>query len=111
VSEPVVQRYEDELEAETAAGLLRANGITARVSYRATMGAPRSVVPTRVVAPMGDCELRVASADEARARDTLADAGPPMERPRRYRWLGWILLVAFFFPLLWNAVAALYALR
>ena len=111
MNEVVVQRFEDELEAETAAGLLRANDIEARVQYRATMGVPRPVVPIRVVAPTGEYQLVVPAVDAARASEVLAEAGPPAARPMRYRWLGWLLLVAFFAPLLIQALAALFDIR
>ena len=104
MSEVVVQRYEDELEAETAAGLLRANGIPSRVRYRATMGPPRSVAPIRVVAPFGEYELLVADGDAAAAAELLEEPGPPSSRPQRYRWLGAVLLVLFVGPLVFNLI-------
>jgi hypothetical protein len=111
VNEVVVGGYEDEIEAETAAGMLRAVEIPARVRYRATMGAPRPVAPIRVMAPFGEYELVVPAplADEARL--ALRDAGQPTPRPQRYRLLGWVLLVAFFGPILANALSALLRLR
>jgi hypothetical protein len=106
LSEVVVQRYEDEVEAETAAGLLRSQGIGARVRYQATSGAPRHVAPIRVIAPLGGFELIVPQADVDRAVEALDEAGPPSERPRRYRWLGIVLLLAFAAPLLFQLIAA-----
>lgn len=106
----MAQRYEDEIEAETAAGLLRANGVKARVRYRATMGAPRGVVPIRVVAPLGDYELLVDQSDASAAADLLDGSGPPSGRPRRYRWLGVVLLVLFVGPLLFQALAVIQRL-
>jgi len=100
LSEVVVQRYEDEVEAETAAGLLRSQGIEARVRYQATSGYPRSVTPIRVIAPLGSYELAVAEADVDRAVEALDEAGPPSHRPQRFRWLGIVLLVFFIAPLL-----------
>ncbi len=106
MSEVVVQRYEDELEAETAAGLLKSIGIPARVRYRATSGAPQSVVPIRVIAPLGDHELLVPEEDVDRAVEALEEAGPPGERPGRYRWLGFLLLISFALPLLIQFIAS-----
>jgi hypothetical protein len=66
VVEAVAARYEDELEAETAAGYLRSVGIEARVRFDASMGLPRSTVPIRVITPFGDFQLLVAEGDLAR---------------------------------------------
>jgi hypothetical protein len=107
MAETVAARYEDELEAETAAGYLRSVGIEARVRFQASLGLPRSTVPIRVVTPFGDFELLVAEADLARAREALAPAGPPQMRPQRYRWLGWVLIVVMLAPLLINWIASL----
>jgi hypothetical protein len=109
MSEVVVGRYEDELEAETVAGLLRSRDLDARVSYRATMGVPRPMAPLRVIAPFAAYEIVVPDAQVKAARDALREAGGPSDRPRRYRWLGLVLVVAFLFPLLINAAAALLA--
>ena len=111
MAETVAGRYEDELEAETAAGYLRSMGIEARVRFQASLGLPRSTVPIRVVTPFGDFELLVAEADHERARDALAPAGPPRMRPQRYRWLGWVLIVVMLAPLLVNWIASLIRTR
>jgi hypothetical protein len=110
-AETVVTRYEDELEAETAAGYLRSTGIPARVRYQASIGLPRSTVPVRVIAPFGDFELLVADADVERAREALAPAGPPAPRPRRYRWLGWVLIAVMLAPLIIGWLAGLARIR
>jgi hypothetical protein len=106
LSEVVVQRYEDEVEAETAAGLLRSQGIEARVRYQATSGYPRQVAPIRVIAPLGGFELLVSDADVDRAVEALDEAGPPSERPKRFRWLGIALLILFAGPLLIQFIAS-----
>lgn len=59
MAEAVVATYEDELEAETAAGYLRSLGIAARVHFEASLGLPRSTVPIRVVSPPGAFEILV----------------------------------------------------
>jgi hypothetical protein len=107
VAEVVVERYEDETEAETVAGYLRSIGLNARVSFRATMGAPRHVVPIRVVAPMGEYELRVPEAEADEARREVQSHGRPGERPRRYRWLGVALVVVWVLPLVLGAIVAM----
>ncbi|MEP6694473.1 MAG: hypothetical protein ABJB39_07505 [Chloroflexota bacterium] len=111
MGELVAARYEDELEAETAAGYLRSIGIETRVRFQAQLGLPRSTVPIRVVAPFGDFELLVAHADLPRAREALATAGPPPPRPQRYRWLGWVLILVMLAPLLINWIANLARFR
>jgi hypothetical protein len=98
--EVVAAGFEDELEAETAAGYLRSLGISARVRFQATQGLPRPMAPIRVIAPLAAFELVVSEADLAGARDALAGPGPPPPRPQRFRWLGWVLTVAFVLPLL-----------
>ncbi len=105
--EAVAVRYEDELEAETAAGYLRSLGIEARVRFQASLGLPRSTVPLRVIAPTGGFELLVAETDAERAREALASAGPPPPRPQRYRWLGWVLIIVLLAPLLINWLVTL----
>ena len=100
MAETVAAHYEDELEAETAAGYLRSMGIEARVRFQASLGLPRSTVPIRVVTPIGDFELLVADPDIERAREALSPVGPPQMRPQRFRWLGWVLIAAFVMPLL-----------
>ncbi len=111
MAETVAARYEDELEAETAAGYLRSTGIEARVRFQASLGLPRSTVPIRVVTPFGDFELLVAEADLLRARDALAPAGLPQMRPQRYRWLGWVLIFVMLAPLFFNWIAGLARYR
>jgi hypothetical protein len=106
--EAVAARYEDELEAETAAGYLRSMGIAARVRFQASLGMPRSTVPIRVIAPTGAFELLVAEADRHRAREALAPVGPPPPRPQRYRWLGWVLVVVLMAPILINWIVSLW---
>jgi hypothetical protein len=111
VAEAVAARYEDELEAETAAGYLRSLDIEARVRFQATLGSPRSTAPIRVIAPFGDFELLVAAADLGRARQALAPAGSPPPRPERYRWLGWVLIAVMLGPLVIGWLASLLAAR
>jgi hypothetical protein len=111
VVEAIAARYEDELEAETAAGYLRSMDIEARVRFQASLGLPRSTVPIRVIAPTGGFELLVPATDIARAREALASAGPPPPRPQRYRWLGWVLIVVLLAPLLVNWIANLIRTR
>ena len=106
MNEVVVQIYEDEIESEMAASMLRANGIEARVRFRATMGVPRPIAPLRVMAPSGGYELVVVQRDVDAAAALLDASGPPSARPRRYRWLGLIMLAAFVLPLLVNFVIA-----
>lgn len=111
MAEAIAARFEDELEAETAAGYLRSIGIAARVRFQASLGMPRSTVPIRVLAPTGAFELLVAAADVERAQDGLAPAGSSPPRPRRYRWLGWVLIAVMLVPLLVSWIANLAALR
>jgi len=112
LTEVVAQRFEDELEAETAAGMLRANGVLARVRFRATMGPPRSTAPIRVMAPTGAYELLIDDRDARTAAELLEASGPPSARPQRYRWLGVILLALFVGPLVFNfVVSAIEQLR
>jgi len=111
VIETIAARYEDELEAETAAGYLRSLGVAARVRFQASLGLPRSAVPIRVIAPTGGFELLVPETDAEHAREALASAGPPPPRPRRYRWLGWVLIVVLLAPLLFDWVLSLTRTR
>lgn len=111
VVEVVLDRYEDEIEAETAAGYLRSLGVAARVRFQATLGMPRSTVPIRVFSPAGAYELLVQAGDFERARDALVPAGPPLPRPQRYRWLGWVLIIVMLAPLLIGWLANLAQLR
>jgi hypothetical protein len=99
MAEVVAAGFEDELEAETAAGYLRSLGIAARVRFEATQGLPRPMAPIRVIAPLAAFQLVVSEADLTRARDALAGPGPSPARPQRFRWLGWILIAAFVLPL------------
>ena len=107
MAEALAARYEDELEAETAAGYLRSLGIEARVRFQASLGLPRSAVPIRVIAPTGAFELLVPATDIERARNSLVPAGPPPPRPQRYRWLGWVLIIVLLAPLLINWLVSL----
>jgi hypothetical protein len=107
VAEVVVERYEDETEAETVAGYLRSIGLNARVAFRATMGAPRQVVPIRVVAPMGEYELRVPDTEANEARREIELHGRPAARPRRFRVLGIVLVAAWVLPLVLSAIVAI----
>jgi hypothetical protein len=109
LSEIVAQEFEDELEAETAAGMLRANGVSARVRFRATMGPPHGVAPIRVIAPSGAYELVIDDRDAQTAADLLEDSGGPSARPQRYRWLGIVLIALFVGPLVVNFVASAIA--
>ena len=111
MAEAIAARFEDELEAETAAGYLRSLGIEARVRFQASLGLPRSTVPIRVLAPTGVFELLVDAADVERARDALARAGSSPPRPRRYRWLGWVLIAVMLAPLVAGWIASLAAIR
>jgi hypothetical protein len=86
-------------------------GIEARVRFQASLGLPRSTVPIRVVTPFGDFELLVADADLQRAHDALAPTGPPQMRPQRYRWLGWVLIIAFVLPLLISWIVSFASAR
>ena len=106
MSETIVGRFEDEIEAEAAAGHLRALELEARVRYRATMGVPRPLAPIRVVSPFGEYEVVVPDAQAPAAREALA----PIERstrPPRYRWLGAALVIVWLVPLVLGAIAAL----
>ncbi len=107
MGEVVVERYEDETEAETVAGYLRSIGLTARVAFRATMGAPRQVVPIRVVAPLGEYELRVPEAEADEARREIDAHGRPGVRPRRFRVLGIVLVAVWLLPLIFSAIVAM----
>jgi hypothetical protein len=108
--EVVVERYEDETEAETAAGYLRSVGLSARVFFSATMGAPRQLVPIRVVAPLGAFEILVPEAEAEEARRELGARGRPAPRPQRYRWLGLFLVAAWLLPLIYSAIVAVSGL-
>jgi hypothetical protein len=109
VGETVVGHFEDEIEAEAAAGHLRSLEIDARVRYRATMGLPRSLAPIRVVSPFGDYEVVVPEAQASAAREALAPIALST-RPLRYRWLGAFLVIVWLLPLLIGAIAALRVL-
>jgi hypothetical protein len=111
VVDAVAARYEDELEAETAAGYLRSLGIDARVRFQASLGLPRSTVPIRVIAPTGGFDLVVPATEMERAQDALVSGGPPPPRPQRYRWLGWVLIFVMLAPLLFNWVLSLMRTR
>jgi len=106
VSEAVAGRFEDETLAEAAAGHLRSLEIDARVRYRATIGVPRALAPLRVVSPFGEYEVVVPDAQAATAREALGQIARSA-RPRRYRWLGAILVVVWLVPLLLGAIAAI----
>jgi hypothetical protein len=107
VGEVVVERYEDETEAETAAGYLRSLGLTARVFFRATLGWPRTVVPIRAIAPLGTYELVVPQDVADEARRELAGRGGPAPRPRRFRALGIVLVAVWLLPLVLSAIVAI----
>ena len=109
MSETVVGRFEDEIEAEAAAGHLRSLEIDARVRYRATMGLPRPLAPIRVVSPFGEYEVVVPDAHAATARDELGQI-ERSTRPLRYRWLGAVLVIVWVLSLLLGAIAALRVL-
>jgi hypothetical protein len=109
MSETVVGRFEDEIEAEAAAGHLRSLELDARVRYRASLGIPRPLAPIRVVSPFGEYEVVVPDAQEAPARAELAQI-ERSTRPLRYRWLGAILVVVWLVPLVLGAIAALRVL-
>jgi hypothetical protein len=83
-------------------------GIATRVHFEASLGLPRSTVPTRVIAPFGAFRLVVGEVDLDRARDALVPAGPSPTRPQRYRWLGWVLVVVLMAPILINWIASLF---
>jgi hypothetical protein len=106
VSETVVGRFEDEIEAEAAAGHLRSLELDARVRYRATIGVPRPLAPIRVVSPFGEYEVVVPDPQAATARDALAQV-EHSTRPLRYRWLGALLVIVWVLPLLVGAIAAI----
>ena len=109
MSETVVGRFEDEIEAEAAAGHLRSLEMAARVRYRATMGVPRSLAPIRVVSPFGEYEVVVPDAQAATAREELGQI-EHSTRPLRYRWLGAVLVIVWVLPLLLGAIAAIRVL-
>ena len=110
MAEIVVGRYEDEIEAEAAAGNLRSLELDARVTYRASAGVPRPLSPIRVMAPFGMSEVVVPDAQAPEARAALADNGAPMKRPLRYRWLGAVLVIVWLLPLVVGALGALRVL-
>ena len=109
MGEAVVGRFEDEIEAEAAAGHLRSLELDARVRYGATMGVPRPLAPIRVVSPFGEYEVVVPDPQAQAARDALAQIGPSA-RPLRYRWLGAALVIVWLLPLLLGAIAAIRVL-
>ena len=106
MSETVVGQFEDEIEAEAAAGHLRSLELDARVRYRATMGVPRPLAPIRVVSPFGAYEVVVPDAQARDAREALAKI-ERSKRPLRYRWLGAALVIVWLLPLLSGAIAAI----
>ncbi|MDQ2953268.1 MAG: hypothetical protein M3R54_13500 [Chloroflexota bacterium] len=110
MAEVVVGRYEDEIEAEAAAGHLRSLELAARVTYRATAGVPRPLSPIRVVAPFGTYEVVVPEAQVPDAGAALAEIGAPAARPARYRWLGAVLVIVWLLPLVVGALGALRVL-
>lgn len=110
MAEVVVGQYEDEIEAEAAAGHLRSRELAARVTYRATAGVPRPLSPIRVMAPFGMYEIVVPDAQASGARAALAEIGAPTGRPRRYRWLGAVLVIVWLLPLVVGALSALRVL-
>ena len=110
MAEVIVGRYEDEIEAEAAAGHLRALELDARVTYRASAGVPRPLAPVRVIAPFGMYEVVVPQAQADDASAALAEIGAPAPRPQRYRWLGAALVVVWLLPLVIGAVSALRVL-
>ncbi len=109
MAEIVVGRYEDEIEAEAAAGHLRSLELDARVTYRATAGVPRPLAPIRVMAPFGMYEVVVPDAQAPEARAALAEIGVS-RRPQRYRWLGAVLVMVWLLPLVVGALSALRVL-
>ena len=106
MSETVVGQFEDEIEAEAAAGHLRSLDLDARVRYRAMMGVPRPLAPIRVVSPFGAYEVVVPDVQARDAREALAKV-ERSTRPLRYRWLGAALVVVWLLPLLIGAIAAI----
>jgi hypothetical protein len=106
VVEVVVGRFEDEIEAEAAAGHLRSLDLDARVRYRATMGVPRPLAPIRVVSPFGEYEIVVPEPQAPAGREALAGI-ERSKRPLRYRWLGAFLVVVWLLPLLIGAISAI----
>lgn len=110
MAEVSVGRYEDEIEAEAAAGHLRSLELDARVTYRATAGVPRPLSPIRVMAPFGMYEVVVPEAQAREAGAALADVGAPAPRPRRYRLLGAVLVIVWLLPLVIGALSALRVL-
>ena len=106
MGEIVVGQFEDEIEAEAAAGHLRSIELDARVRYRATMGVPRSLAPIRVVSPFGEYEVVVPDAQARDARAALAKV-ERSTRPLRYRWLGAVLVIVWLLPLLIGAISAI----
>jgi hypothetical protein len=110
MAEVVVGRFEDETEAEVANASLRADGLHSRVSYLASLGAPRPMAPTRVIAPFGMYEVVVPADEVDAAIEALRAAGPAPPRPRRFRWLGMLLVIGWLLPLLISAVFALVTL-
>ena len=107
MAEVVVGHFEDETEAEVANASLLADGLHSRVRYLATMGAPRPMAPTRVVAPFGMYEVTVPADEADDATQALRAAGPTPPRPRRFRWLGILLVVVWVVPLVLSAAFAL----
>lgn len=106
MGETAVGQFEDEIEAEAAAGHLRALELDARVRYRATIGVPRPLAPIRVVSPFGAYEVVVPDAQSRDAREALARV-ERSTRPLRYRWLGAALVVVWLLPLVLGAIAAI----
>ena len=106
MSETVVGQFEDEIEAEAAAGHLRSIELDARVRYRATMGVPRALAPIRVVSPFGAYEVVVPDVQADDAREALAQV-EHSKRPLRYRWLGAVLVIVWLLPLLIGAIAGI----
>ena len=106
MGETVVGQFEDEIEAEAAAGHLRSLELDARVRYRATMGLPRPLAPIRVVSPFGAYEVVVPEAQARDAREALAGV-EHSTRPLRYRWLGAALVIVWLLPLLIGAISAI----
>lgn len=110
MAEVVAGRFEDETEADVANAALLAEGLHSRVRYLASLGAPRPMAPTRVVAPFGTYEVVVPEAEAPAARERLRAAGPELARPRRFRLLGIFLVVVWLVPLIVSAAFALVAL-
>ena len=109
MAETVVGQFEDEIEAEAAAGHLRSLELGARVRYRATSGVPRPLAPIRVVSPFGAYEIVVPDVQAREARDALAGV-ERSRRPLRYRWLGAVLVIVWILPLVLGAIAAIRVL-